>query len=406
MKPVAMSSAADTVAALRRLQGFMLEWRGRPPIIITHLSLTDFRNYSSLELSLPRGGVVLVGSNAQGKSNLLEAAYLLSIMRSHRAGVERELIRLGAEGERPWARVVGRAQGEAGGAEIEVVLQRTAGEAVSKRIKVNGVPRRAGEAVGVLAGVMFSADDIGLVSGPPALRRRYLDITSCQLSAHYLGSLQRYQRVLVQRNGLLKMAAQGRAGADEMEFWNREMVAEGGYIREHRQALVQALNGLAHQIHTGLTHGEEALQMDYRPNPLDPSPEAFAKALAEGRGRDMALGMTLSGPHRDDLRFMVNGMDIGIYGSRGQQRTVALSLRLAEAAFLHEGRGQPPVLLLDDVLSELDGHRRHQLLASLAPYDQWLLTTTDSSQVDSPYLEESTVRHIKGGTVGQPPGGL
>jgi DNA replication and repair protein RecF len=142
--------------------------------------------------------------------------------------------------------------------------------------------------------------------------------------------------------------------------------------------------------------------MDYRPNPSDPSPESFARALTEGRGRDMALGMTLSGPHRDDLRFMVNSMDAGIYGSRGQQRTVALSLRLAEAGFLRKERGQPPVLLLDDVLSELDGLRSEQLLASLAPYDQWLLTTADRSQVASPYLEESTVLHINGGTVGQP----
>jgi DNA replication and repair protein RecF len=289
--------------------------------------------------------------------------------------------------------------------EIEVVLQRTAGESVSKRIRVNGVPRRAAEAVGVLSGVMFSADDIGLVSGPPALRRRYLDITSCQLSAHYLGSLQRYLRVLTQRNGLLKMAAQGRAATDELDFWDHEMVTEGGYIREHRQALVQALNGLAQNIHTGLTYGGEALEIDYRPNPLDPSPEAFARALADGRGRDLALGMTLSGPHRDDLRFMVNSWDTGIYGSRGQQRTVALSLRLAEAGFLREGHGQPPVLLLDDVLSELDGQRRAQLMASLAPYEQWLLTTTDPSQVGSPHLEESTVLHIKGGTVGQPPDG-
>jgi DNA replication and repair protein RecF len=346
--------------------------------------------------------VVLVGDNAQGKSNLMEAAYLLSIMRSHRAGVERELIRLGEEGERPWARVVGSAQGEAGGVEIEVLLRRTAGEAVSKRIRVNGVPRRAAEVVGVLAGVMFSAEDIGLVSGAPALRRRYLDVTSCQLSAHYLGSLQRYQRVLTQRNGLLKMAALGRAATDELEFWDHKMVTEGGYIRQHRLALVQALNGLAQGIHDGLTHGEEALEMDYRPNPSDPSPESFARALTEGRGRDMALGMTLSGPHRDDLRFMVNSMDAGIYGSRGQQRTVALSLRLAEAGFLRKERGQPPVLLLDDVLSELDGLRSEQLLASLAPYDQWLLTTADRSQVASPYLEESTVLHINGGTVGQP----
>jgi DNA replication and repair protein RecF len=348
---------------------------------------------------------VLVGENAQGKSNLLEAAYMLSIMRSHRAGAEREVICLGAEGERPWARVRGLAQGGDGGVEIEVVLQQTAAEAVARRIRVNGVPRRAGEAVGVLTGVMFSADDIGLVSGPPALRRRYLDITGCQLNGRYLSSLQRYQRVLGQRNGLLKMVAEGRARPEELEFWDQELVAVGDYIRGQRRALLQALNVLARGIHSGLTHGEEALELDYRPSPPDTSPEALSRALEEGRGRELALGMTLSGPHRDELRFVVNGTDIGIYGSRGQQRTVALSLRLAEANFLHQHRGQPPVLLLDDVLSELDGQRRGQLLGSLASFDQWLLTTTDPSQVASPFLEQATILRIQGGTVRPLPSG-
>lgn len=373
--------------------------RRRPSIFITYLSLTDFRSYPALELELPRGGVVLVGGNAQGKSNLLEAAYMLSIMRSHRAGAEREVICLGAEGERPWARVLGRAQGAENGVEIEVVLQQTAAETVSKRIRVNGVPRRAGEAVGVLTGVMFSAEDIGLLTGPPALRRRYLDITGCQLSGRYLSSLQRYQRVLAQRNGLLKLAAEGRARTEELEFWDRELVAVGDYIRGQRRALLQALNGLARGVHSGLTHGEEALELEYRPSPPDTSPEALARALEEGRGRELALGMTLSGPHRDELRFMVNGADMGVYGSRGQQRTVALSLRLAEAGFLHQDRGQPPVLLLDDVLSELDGQRRGQLLGSLAPFDQWLLTTTDPSQVAPPFLGQATLFRIHGGTI-------
>ncbi len=330
---------------------------------------------------------------------------MLSIMRSHRAGVEREVICLGAEGERPWARVRGRAQGAEDRVEIEVVLQQTSTATVSKRIRVNGVPLRAGEAVGVLTGVMFSADDIGLVSGPPALRRRYLDITGCQLSGRYLSSLQRYQRVLSQRNGLLRLAAEGRARTEELEFWDQELVAVGDYIRGQRRALLQSLSGLAQGIHSGLTHGEEALELDYRPSPPGTSPGALARALEEGRGRELALGMTLSGPHRDELRFLVNGTDIGIYGSRGQQRTVALSLRLAEASFLHQDRGQPPVLLLDDVLSELDGQRRGQLLGSLAPFDQWLLTTTDPSQVAPPFLEQATLFRIQGGTVNPlPPG--
>lgn len=377
----------------------MLEWQGRVPIFITHLSLTDFRNYLSLELELPRGGVVLVGDNAQGKSNLLEAVYLLCIMRSHRVGVERELIRWGAEGERPWARVSGRAQSATDGLEIEVVLQQTGPETVAKRIKVNGVHRRAGEAVGSLTGVIFSADDIGLLTGPPALRRRYLDIAACQLSRRYLSSLQRYQKVLAQRNSLLKLLSQGRARREELEFWDRELVTEGSYIRRHRHTLVEALGGLAQAIHSGLTRGEESLELEYRPSPPDPSPEALASALAQDREREIALGMTLTGPHRDELRFKVNGFDAGIYGSRGQQRTVALSLRLAEARYLNQDRGQPPVLLLDDVLSELDARRRDQLLESLAPFDQWLLTTTDLSQVAPPFPQQSALFRIQGGTV-------
>jgi DNA replication and repair protein RecF len=211
--------------------------------------------------------------------------------------------------------------------------------------------------------------------------------------------------VLTQRNGLLKLLSDGRAKSEELEFWDRELVAVGDYIRGQRQELVQSLNGLARDIHAGLTHSAEALELDYRPSPPDTSPEALARALEEGRGRELALGMTLSGPHRDELRFMVNGSDIGIYGSRGQQRTVALSLRLAEAGFLQQRRGQAPVLLLDDVLSELDSQRRQQLLGSLGPFDQWLITTTDPSQVAPRFLERAALFHIKEGAVSRlPPG--
>ncbi|MEK7848950.1 MAG: DNA replication and repair protein RecF, partial [Chloroflexota bacterium] len=208
-----------------------------------------------------------------------------------------------------------------------------------------------------------------------------------------------------QRNSLLKLLSEGRARAVELEFWDRELVTEGAYIRRHRGALIEGLSRLARDIHSGLTGGEESLGLDYHPSPADPSAEAFAAALKQGRQRELALGMTFTGPHRDELRFMVNGADVGIYGSRGQQRTVALSLRLAEAAFLHQDRGQPPVLLLDDVLSVLDAQRRSQLLGSLAPFDQWLLTTTDLSQVAPSFVEPAALFRIQGGKVSPLPSG-
>ena len=245
------------------------------------------------------------------------------------------------------------------------------GISVQKYIRVNGVPRRASALVGQLNAVMFSAEDMELVYGPPSVRRRYMDILISQLDRQYLRTLQRYQRVVTQRNSLLKAIREGRSNERELAFWDDRLVSEGEYIIDQRRACIQRLSELAAPIQQGLSGYGEAMEITYRPNVALGScantgsvAESMHRSLRDKRGRELAQGVTVTGPHRDDLRILLNGMDAGPYASRGQTRTVVLAMKLAEAAYLKAHRGQEPILLLDDVLSELDPGRREHVLES------------------------------------------
>ena len=375
---------------------------GRQAIHIEHLSLTNFRNYQELELNLKPGMTFFQGDNGQGKSNLLEAAYILAIAKSPRASSDREVVRWQSAREGAHAQIAAVVQREDGRLKIQVDLQclsAPSGEAegggqegpsVQKRIRVNGIPRLASELVGEMNAVMFSAQDIQLVHGSPSLRRKYLDILISQLDHLYLRAIQRYQRLLYQRNHLLRGIRNGRAQDNELHYWDNELVTEGKYVIARRSQTVQWLGELAGPVHRELAGNGEGLDIVYKPSVGGTEGDeeggiavAFRQALEAQRRREISQGVTLSGPHRDDLQLLVEGMDAGPYASRGQARTIALSMKLAEACYLAQRRGQGPVLLLDDVLSELDATRRSHVLANVSQYQQCLITTTDMDLIGS-----------------------
>jgi len=400
---------------------------------IIHLSLTNFRNYSHLELDLPEGVIVIQGDNAQGKTNLLEAIHYLSTLRSVRASSDRELVHwLAMEDDLPFARLVAQLQSAGQVDQIELSLvqsgpQRPSGNgpAFRKHIRVNGANKRVSEAVGLLNAVLFMPQDLELVTGSPSVRRRYLDDTICQLDPHYCRALQEYGRVLTQRNYLLR-SLRGQADESQLLFWDQRLVEHGAYLTWRRNGAVQHLDALVQDIHPRLTDGQERLRlqycpsvsMEYRPGgawqmPLPAGPDAspeldaslqtisasFHGQLQEARARELDQGVSTIGPHRDDLAFEVNGVDMHAFGSRGQQRTITLSMKLAEVSWLKEVKNDEPVLLLDDVASELDASHRRCLMEAIEDAQQVLLTTTELGHLDGGFLEQATLWQVAAGRI-------
>ena len=375
---------------------------------ISHLRLTNYRNFADLSLKLPPGLVVLSGANAQGKTNLLEAAYLLAIAKSYRTNVERELITWASQKTPKGAGVAGMEQTFVDGEverrddKVRVIVglrtessQGAGGVLVNKRIKVNGVSTSASGLVGRVNAVLFTASDIELVHGSPSQRRRFLDILLSQVDRGYLRTLQRYQRVLTQRNHLLRLIREGRASGEELGFWNRELVGEGASLIDHRSDAIDRLAPLMAHAYRALSKGEE-LSLKFRPSL--PSAQ-FEQSLSERKNEEIRAGMTLAGPHRDDIEINLNGMPAGTYSSRGQARSIALGLRLAEAVFLKERRGDEPVLLLDDVLSELDSYRRQSVLEEAAGYQQALVTTAEPALIGDSPARSASLFEVNAGEV-------
>ncbi|MBM3943516.1 MAG: DNA replication/repair protein RecF [SAR202 cluster bacterium] len=390
---------------------------------LSRLVLTNFRSLVHLDLALPPGVTVFFGANAQGKTTLLEAAYLLAIGRSFHAQTEREVINFEAAvcgepavaggtiekgGQRHMVYVGYRPiAGAAGG-------QRTPGDlgySVHKEVRVDRQRQSTAGLVGLLGAVLFSAEDLALVQGPPAGRRRYLDILVSQADPVYLRSLQRYQRVVQQRNRLLRMVKEGRAQAGELEFWDAELAREGALITWLRRQAATALARLCAAHHRELSGVEEELALEYRPSvipgeDLADTQRGFGLRLERLRPRELAAGTTLLGPHRDDFLLLRlsgagqgQGVDLGTFASRGEARTLALTLRLAEAAYLAAARGDEPVVLLDDVLSELDFRRRRLVLEKTAQYQQVLITTTDLALAAEFFGPRATYFRVEGGAV-------
>lgn len=384
---------------------------------VRQIVLTNFRNYRHLEVSLTPGTTILYGPNAAGKSSFLEALAMLATTRSPRASAEREVIHWGARAELglpPFARLVARVERRDGPLTVELAIQRVIDAQgqlsmrCQKRFLVNRRAVRAREAAGRLQVVLFEPEDLNLITGSPARRRRYLDTTLMQSDGAYWQALQRYTRVVAQRNRLLarwREQAPPAGAREEMAFWNRELVQSGTYLILARQRLVTALNPLLGEIHDRLSGFPSQLQMAYLHqvpcNPQEDSESvayAFRQALERAWPRELERGMTLLGPHRDDLGFTLQAMDLATYGSRGQQRTVTLALKLAEVEWLRERSGEAPVVLLDDVLSELDPQRRAYLQGWLLEGRcQVIITSADLQVFHALVREQAAVYHLAAG---------
>lgn len=383
------------------------------------LQLAEFRNFQRLELALDPGLSIFAGENAQGKTNLLEAVHLLSTFRDPFAGSDLQLIRRPALDSEPVpvARVVGRADGAAGPLKVEVAIAgrpANGGWLASKTIRINGVPRRSWEAAGALATVLFTVRDLDLITGAPSLRRRYLDGALSQLDQAYGAARQRFEKVLQQRNHLLKRLREGAARPSEMEFWDDQLAQDGGYMLWARARQVAALEALAVESHSLLGAGEQP-GLRYIPKltvggeDLGSAAEARAALLRDLKAslqQQVAAGATLAGPHRDDIALTLDGMPAAAFGSRAQQRTLALALRLAEANQLKKERnGEPPLLLLDDIFSELDSGRRRRVMTNLVGFDQILLTMTELDRLPAGVVP-SRIYAVRQGQVSEEPAAI
>jgi DNA replication and repair protein RecF len=326
---------------------------------------------------------------------------VLSRGRSQRTAKDLELIAW----ERPFARLVGAVDLGDRTAALEVVIQREASAGARKRIRVDGVPRRPAGLGGVLRVVVFAPEDMLFVSGAPSLRRAEIDTLAAQLWPAYASTLATYGRAVQQRNGLLRAIAEGSAGRDELAFWDRILVAEGGEIVRLRLALLDRLAGPLSAAHREIAPAEGSLELRYVTNsPHDPArdetpSDALERRLGEVIDKEIWNGATLIGPHRDDVVFGLEGRALETFASRGQQRTAILALKLAELELLREVDGRPPLLLLDDVFSELDEHRRAHLVRRVTELPQAFVTTASIEEIDPSLLASATRWRVAGGTL-------
>jgi DNA replication and repair protein RecF len=369
------------------------------------LRLVNFRNYGEEEFA-PGGRLnLLLGPNAQGKSNLLEAIYLLATGRSYRGAPDGDLVRWGTGG----FAIRGRVERTYGETTLEVSYQSDG----RKQIRVNGADlRRLSELFGYLTIVIFSPEDLQLVKGGPAHRRRFLDLELAQSDPAYRQDLIDYQQVLLQRNSLLRQAA----SPAELLAWNDQLVALGGRVQAKRARAVRRLSPLAGAAHRRITAGQEELRLSYLPaaGPGAGRSEAgeaeagwssedwrarLACQLKKVRAAELRRGLTLLGPHRDDLLLSINEAEARSFASQGQQRTAALAVKLSELAFLREETGESPLLLLDDVLSELDAERRRFLLEAAGEQTQVFVTTASPRALPPGLSEEAQVFGVRQGKI-------
>lgn len=391
---------------------------------LAHLSLASVRSFRHLELDLTPGLHLVTGPNGSGKSNLMEAIALLATTRSARTTSDIELIAWDAlrDDPLPAARLGARVHTAIDEVLLEVIVSARTGMTpgasmpaetpgtATRRFRVNGIARRASDLIGRLRVVLFSADDLAILGGAPAGRRRYLDITISQLDSSYVRALQRYQRVLQQRNSLLRRLQERRGQQHELDFWDEELAQTGAVLLTARAFVVGELGRGAAERYTALSTHADNLEVCYKPalppamldavnEPIADLATQLLAALVETRARDVQAGTTRIGPHRDDVAFLVGGHAAGGTASRGELRGIALALRLAEVTLSTERTGEPPVLLLDDVLSELDAERRERVLAAAFAVDQVIITTPDPDRPGRAELPSARRYAIADGTL-------
>ncbi|MBV9850041.1 MAG: DNA replication/repair protein RecF [Armatimonadetes bacterium] len=371
---------------------------------VKQLRLENFRNYGALTIEPGAELNVFVGRNAQGKSNLLESLYVLATSKSTRAAKDTELIRF----DQPFARVTAEVLRERN-SDIQIAL--TLSQTEKKAARINGVRHtRLAEVIGQVNAVLFDSGDLEIIRGEPSVRRRFLDLEIAQTSPRYVHALGAFRKALEQRNRLLRDLRDGRAGRDarsSLPAWNVQLAQHGALLVERRRRFLERLAQLAAGVHRTLSDERDTLEIAYVPSfALDEAAEApairerFLDALASVEGEETARGTTLRGPQRDDVAFCVNGQDCRLYGSQGQQRTVALSLKLAERQLIEEIVGEPPLLLLDDVLSDLDDARRRHLFDLTARAgSQTFLSCTNLRAFSKGVLERATIYAVTAGEV-------
>jgi DNA replication and repair protein RecF len=405
-------------------------------MVLTRLSLTNFRNYARLALDLPPGPILLRSDNAQGKTNLLEAVYYLATTRSSFARAERQLVNWEAM-ERdllPFARLEGHVRRNSRAFQIDITLLPGDVGTVRKEMRINGVRKRALDVIGQLNAVLFLPEDIELVTGSPSVRRRYLDVTLCQIDPAYCRALAQYNKLLAQRNALLKQLTERRGNEaprsrdeDQLLFWDDQLAEHGATLIVARSQAITQLDQLGRGRYRVLGEEAEVFRLHYAPSfdpehrplldyqrPLSleellPSEQsqpalpdvakAFKSHLRQARREEIARGVTVIGPHRDDIHFTVDGVDMTLYGSRGQQRTTALALKLAEVDLMRQVTGETPLLLLDDVMSELDAGRRARVMAMVDGVEQAILTTTDWSDFTEDFRAQAHLLQLAAGQI-------
>lgn len=334
-------------------------------MVIESLELKNYRNYKELHINFNPGTNVLYGDNAQGKTNILESVYVCATTKSHRGSKDREIIEFGEEE----SHIKMNIRKDDVPYRIDMHLKKNK----TKGVAINGIAiHKASELFGVVNVVFFSPEDLNLIKNGPAERRRFVDLELCQLNRLYVHSLVQYNKIILQRNKLLKEIGFRPEYEEMLDIYDMQLVSYGRELIHYRRDFIDQLNHIIRDIHYNLSGKKEELEIRYEPNV---GSEDLEKALKKNRAQDIKQRMTLTGPHRDDISFYVNNIDIRRFGSQGQQRTAALSLKLAEIELVKKIVKDYPILLLDDVLSELDSGRQEHLLSGIS-HIQTVITCT------------------------------
>ena len=357
-------------------------------MILKSLELENFRNYNSLSIHFDSGTNILYGDNAQGKTNILEAIYLSATTKSHKGSKDKDIVNFAKEE----AHIRTYLEKD----EVEIRVDMHLRKSKTKGIAIDGQKiKKAAELLGLLNVVFFSPEDLSIIKNGPSERRRFVDMELCQLDSFYIYNLNHYNKIVNQRNKLLKDMYFNPSLRETLNIWDSQLVSFGSKIIERRKLFVEQLNEIIFDIHKKLSGGKEELVIQYEPDVLI---EDYEKALCACQDRDVKLKQTTVGPHRDDFSFMVGDIDIRRFGSQGQQRTAALSLKLSEIELVKKLTKDNPVLLLDDVLSELDSNRQNYLLSTIGDI-QTIITCTGLDEFVNNRFEIDKVFKIENGSI-------
>ena len=358
---------------------------------IETLDLKNFRNYETLSLTFDPGTNVFYGDNAQGKTNILESVNVCGTSKSYRSSKDSEMIRFGEDE----AHI--RMHLQKGGVQRRIDMHLRKNK--SKGVAIDGIPiRKAAELLSLVHLVFFSPEDLNIIKRGPGGRRRFLDALLSQMDPFYLHQLSAYQKILLQRNKLLKDLPGNRSLEATLDVWDEQLISYGCYLINSRSRMIQELEMIVRERHSALTNGREQISLQYEPNAEE---TAFRTKLRDSREKDRKFRQTTTGPHRDDFKVIVGGIDLRHYGSQGQQRSAALSLKLAEISLIEQKIHEKPILLLDDVLSELDSRRQSDLLKTIGSVHSFL-TCTGMDDLRERNFPIDRVFHVEAGHVDEP----